>query len=29
MLLFNGFSVSYATSIKFDTYILHRGVKPL
>ena len=29
MLLFNGFSVSNATSIKFDTNILHRGVKPL
>ena len=29
MLLFNGFSVSNATSIKFDTNILHRGIKPL
>jgi len=29
MLLFNGFSVSNATSIEFDTNILHRGIKPL
>jgi len=29
MLLFNGFSVSNATSVKFHTNILYRGIKPL